>query len=264
MSFTFRSLPTTTPSSSTCSARESRISTNKHTSCIAHANHHRSADAATSPMSSMSRRSLLATPPALLALVPAFGAAAFSLPPPGFRFHQDKLDGYSFFYPEDWLPVTTSGNDVFFRNPFNAEENLFVDVSSISSSKYESVADLGSPQDAAAQNLEQFLEEFMSTRLGVRRVGEIISAVARTAPDGQLYYDIQTRVKSYASRNQLAVTQVEVDAGIELEWDRRFSTVLGTANKRLYSFRLQTSDSIFERDPERLLTVATSFRCKEV
>lgn len=48
----------------------------------------------------------------------------------------------------------------------------------------------------------------MSTRLGVRRTAEVVAAAARTAPDGQLYYDVQTRVRSYASRNQLAVTQV--------------------------------------------------------
>jgi len=211
-----------------------------------------------------SRRALLAAAPTLLALAPAFRAGAFTPPPPGLRLHQDKLDGYSFFYPEDWLPVTTSGNDVFFRNPFNAEENLFVDVSSPSSSKFDSVTDLGSPETAAIQNLDQFLEEFMSTRLGVKRQGEVVSAVARTGDDGLQYYDIQTRVKSYASRNQLAVTQTEIDQGIELEWDRRFLTVLGVANKRLYSWRLQTSNTVFEKDPERLLSVARSFKCKEV
>lgn len=26
----------------------------------------------------------------------------------GFRVHQDKLDGYLFFVPENWLPVTVS------------------------------------------------------------------------------------------------------------------------------------------------------------
>jgi PsbP len=218
----------------------------------------------TAPLA-FSRRALLAAGPTLLALAPAFRAGAFTPPPPGLRFHQDKLDGYSFFfYPEDWLPVTTSGNDVFFRNPFNAEENLFVDVSSPSSSKFESVSDLGSPETAAAKNLDQFLEEFMSTRLGVKRQGEVLSAVARTGDDGLQYYDIQTRVKSYASRNQLAVTQTEIDQGIELEWDRRFLTVLGVANKRLYSWRLQTSNKVFEKDPERLLSVAKSFQCKEV
>jgi hypothetical protein len=252
--------------SSTCRSRHSLVVVASH----------RSKD--TSPKSSIStdntthagtpwafsRRALLAATPTLLALAPALRAGAFTPPPPGLRFHQDKLDGYSFFYPEDWLPVTTSGNDVFYRNPFNAEENLFVDVSSPSSSKFESVTDLGSPETAAKTNLDQFLEEFMSTRIGVKRVGEVVSAVARTGDDGLEYYDIQTRVKSYASRNQLAVTQTEIDQGIELEWDRCFLTVLGVANKRLYSWRLQTSNKVFEKDPERLLSVARSFKCKEV
>ena len=46
--------------------------------------------------------------------------------------------------------------------------------------------------DAAAQRtLAQFLEELMSTRLGVRREGEIVSAAARTADDGKEYYDVE-------------------------------------------------------------------------
>jgi len=202
------------------------------------------------------------------ALFAAFGnlyqASAFTPPPPGLRFHEDKLDGYSFLYPDSWLPVTSSGNDVFYRNPFIVDENLFVDVSSPSSSKYDSVEDLGTPDEAAKRTLEQYLEEFMSTRLGVRRTGEVISASLRTGKDGRLYYDIQTRVKSYASRNQLAVTQAEIDQGVEMEWDRRYLSVLGVANHRLYSFRIQTANSTYESDSERLLTIADSFRCREV
>ena len=53
------------------------------------------------------------------------------------------------------LGVQTSGNDVFFRNPFNVEENLFVNVSSPSSSKYETVADLGAPEEAATRTEQQ-------------------------------------------------------------------------------------------------------------
>lgn len=150
-----------------------------------------------------SRRSVLALPASLaaaaaLAALPARPAAALVIPPAGFRYHEDKLDGYSFFYPEDWQPVTvsswvllwkadtpaiacagavdacqlavvaaahpplprpaapqTSGNDVFYRNPFNVEENLFVNVSSPSSSKYASVGDLGSPSGAAARIQQQ-------------------------------------------------------------------------------------------------------------
>ena len=103
--------------------------------------------------------------------------------PAGFRFHQDKLDGYSFIYPDNWIPVTTSGNDIFFRNPRqvptshqlhtersviklhpgvglsslhhwmlssallyrNVNENVFVNISSPSSSRYTAVSDIGSP-----------------------------------------------------------------------------------------------------------------------
>ena len=44
---------------------------------------------------------------------------------------------------------------------------------------------------AAQRTLAQFLEELMSTRLGVRREGEIVSATARTADDGKQYYDVE-------------------------------------------------------------------------
>lgn len=53
-------------------------------------------------------------------------------------------------------------------------------------------------------------------------------------------------MKSYASRAQLSVTQAEIDAATELEWDRRLITVLGSANNRLYEFRLQTANATYE------------------
>lgn len=40
-------------------------------------------------------------------------------------------------YPDRWAAVTSSGNDVFLRNPFNVDQNLFVDISSPSSSRCE-------------------------------------------------------------------------------------------------------------------------------
>lgn len=211
-----------------------------------------------------SRRAMLALPAGLLFLNSSKHAAAFVTPPPGYRYHQDKLDGYSFFYPQDWVPVTSSGNDVFYRNPFNVEENLFVDVSSPSSSKYATVEDLGSPQEAAQRTLDQYLTEFLSTRLGVKRTAEVVEATSRTGDDGQTYYDIQIRARSYASRNQLAVSQEEIDAGVELEWDRRYLTVIGVANKRLYEFRLQTATATYEKDQARLQSITQSFRCREV
>ena len=51
----------------------------------------------------------------------------------------------------------TSGNDIFYRNPTNVNENLFVDVSSPSSSTFESVEDLGPPDQAAKKTLNQVL-----------------------------------------------------------------------------------------------------------
>ena len=89
--------------------------------------------------------------------------------------------------------MQTSGNDIFYRNPRNVNENLFVDVSSPSSSNYSTVEDLGPPEEAAKRTLDQYLEELMSTRIGVRRTGEILSADKRTGPDGKDYYDIQVR-----------------------------------------------------------------------
>jgi len=62
---------------------------------------------------------------------------------------------------------------------------------------------------------------------------------------------LQVRMKSYASRAQLAVTQAEIDAAMELEWDRRLITVLGSANNRLYEFRLQTANSTYEASKVR-------------
>lgn len=78
---------------------------------------------------------------------------AFQTPPAGFRLQLDKLDGYSFLYPESWTVVTISGNDIFVRNPRNIDENLFVEITSPSSSRYETVADYAPTADAAAAKL---------------------------------------------------------------------------------------------------------------
>lgn len=138
-------------------------------------------------------------------------AQAFTAPPAGYRALVDKLDGYSFVAPENWIAVTSSGNDVFLRNPRSVEENLFVDITSPSSSRYKTVEDLGSPKDAANRLLDQYLtKEFMSTRLGIARYGEIVSASSRVADDGKTYYDIAIRMTSYGSRNAYAATRAEV------------------------------------------------------
>jgi hypothetical protein len=62
---------------------------------------------------------------------------------------------------------------------------------------------------------------------------------------------VQVEMRSYASRNQLAVSQRQVADALELEWDRRYLTVLGVANKRLYEFRLQTQNTTYEKNKVR-------------
>lgn len=62
--------------------------------------------------------------------------------------------------------------------------------------RYKTVEDLGSPTDAANKLLDRFLnKEFMSTRLGIRRQGEVVSASSREK-DGRLYYDIEVRCRA--------------------------------------------------------------------
>ena len=85
---------------------------------------------------------------------------------------------------------------MFYRAPISVDENLFVNTSSPSSSRYADVAALGTPQAAADATLAQYLTELMSTRLGVRREGRVVSAAARTAPDGREYYDVVARSRS--------------------------------------------------------------------
>ena len=71
--------------------------------------------------------------------------------------------------------MQSSGNEVFLRNPYNVNENLYVTISSPSSSKYKE-SNLQSPDATAQVILKQFLTEYMSTRLGVRREADVVDA----------------------------------------------------------------------------------------
>ena len=91
-----------------------------------------------------------------------------------------------------------------------------------------------------------------------------MSAASRTADDGRVYYDLEFRVRSLASRQQLAITAAERDDAVEVEWDRRLLTTLGVAGRRLYELRLQTGSTRGGASDEgraRLRTVQESFRC---
>lgn len=90
-----------------------------------------------------------------------------------------------------FIAVQSSGNDIFFRNPYNVNENLFVNISSPSSSKFGSIDDLKSPEAAAEITKQQYVRELMSTRLGVKRSAEILSASERIGDDDKKYFDLE-------------------------------------------------------------------------
>lgn len=117
-------------------------------------------------------------------------------PSVGFREHIDIFDAYSFLYPKNWIEVKGAGADIFFRDPFVLDENVSVEISSPSSSRFKSVEDLGTPLDAAEKVLKQYLTEFMSTRLGVRRASNVLTSSSRVADDGKVYYQVEVRFLS--------------------------------------------------------------------
>ena len=145
-----------------------------------HTHRHSCACAHASAPVTAHRRHLLSAASVLLASPPFWQAQALESIPAGYDRKVDKLDGYTFVYPDSWISVTSSGNEVFKRNPRVADENAFVTISSPTSSRYAQVADLGTPDDASELLQKQFLKEYMSTRLGVRREVQPIFARSRT------------------------------------------------------------------------------------
>uniref|UniRef100_A0A0F7CYP5 PsbP-domain protein 1 n=1 Tax=Cypripedium formosanum TaxID=53042 RepID=A0A0F7CYP5_9ASPA len=194
------------------------------------------------------------------AIFPQLGFDGVSIAEPlnEFKEYIDIFDGYTLLYPKNWIQVRGAGADIFFRDPFVLDENLSVELSSPSSSRYKTLEDLGPPQAAAEKVLKQYLTEFMSTRLGVRRESSILSTSSRIADDGKLYYQVEVNIKSYANNNELAV--MPQDRIARLEWDRRYLSVLGVGNNRLYELRLQTPEGVFLDEEKDLRQVMDSFR----
>uniref|UniRef100_A0A0F7CYP7 PsbP-domain protein 1 n=1 Tax=Geranium phaeum TaxID=379952 RepID=A0A0F7CYP7_9ROSI len=188
--------------------------------------------------------------------------AALAQPTVGLREYIDSFDGYSFQYPKNWIQVRGAGADIFFRDPYVLDENISVELSSPSSSKYKSVEDLGPPEEAGKKVLKQYLTEFMSTRLGVRRESSVLSTSSRVADDGRMYYQVEVNIKSYANNNELAV--MPQDRVARLEWNRRYLSVLGVENNQLYELRLQTPENVFVEEEYDLRQVMDSFRVNKV
>ena len=125
------------------------------------------------------------------------------------------------------------------------------------------LADLGTPEAAAADLLTQYLAEFASTRLGVRREAAVLSATPRAGGDGRDYLDIELNVKSFAAMQQYGVT-AEARGPQALEWDRRLLTTLGVANGRLYQLRLQANEERLEDVRPAFRAIMDSFRVFDV
>lgn len=215
------------------------------------------------PLTTFSRRILLYyTFTTAFASHVAFNELALAKPAFRYKEYFDNFDGYTFKYPQNWIQVRGANADIFFRDPINLDENVSVDITSPSSSKFNSIKDLGPPEAAGEKVLRQYLTEFMSTRLGVRRESNILSTSSRVADDGKMYYDIQVNVKSFANSNEMAV--MPQDRIPQLEWDRRYLSVLGVENNCLYELRLQTPEKIFAREENDLRQVMDSFRVVKV
>ncbi|RAL53742.1 hypothetical protein DM860_015470 [Cuscuta australis] len=180
----------------------------------------------------------------------------------GFREYIDTFDGYSFKYPQNWIQVRGAGAEIFFRDPFVLDANLSVEISSPSSSRYQSVEDLGPPEEAGKRALQQCLRELMSTRLGVRRESRILSTTSRMADDGRLYYQVEVNLKSYANNNELAI--MPQDRVASLEWDRRYLSVFGVGNNRLYELKIQYPENVFSEVESGIHEVMNSFRVNSV
>jgi hypothetical protein len=91
-----------------------------------------------------------------------------------------------------------------------------------------------------------------------------ISGLAHVGKNGQEYYDIAVRIRSYASRQQLAVSDSQRQEAIIQEFDRVLLTTLGVANMRLYEFRIQTPYKRLEKNSDTYTTMATSFQCNSM
>lgn len=68
----------------------------------------------------------------------------------------------------------------------------------------------------------------------------------------------QVNVKSYANTNQLAISPEERIR--RLEWNRRYYSVLGVENRRLYELRLQLPEKLVDAEQDELRVVLDSFQ----
>lgn len=69
-------------------------------------------------------------------------------------------------------------------------------------------------------------------------------------------------MSSYANNNQLAVMPESRVA--KLEWSRRYLSVLGVENSRLYELRLQVPERMLELEKNELRHIMNSFKVEKL
>ncbi|KAG0471938.1 hypothetical protein HPP92_016484 [Vanilla planifolia] len=112
---------------------------------------------------------------------------------------------------------------------------------------------------AKTQNeFKEYIDVFDGYSLLCSPESSILSTSSRVADDGKLYYLVEVNIKSYANNNEMAI--MPLDRISQLEWDRRYLSVLGVGNNRLYELRLQTPESVFLEEEDDLRDVMNSFR----
>merc|ERR1712048_216994 len=111
--------------------------------------------------------------------IPSFADSVHHVFNDEFSVYKNEVEKFRFLYPCSWTRVATSGTAVFYRNPDNFNESLFVEVSAPLFGEYVDIKGIGNPQEAAEKYLGLILQEFMSTRLGIRREAQVISALSR-------------------------------------------------------------------------------------
>lgn len=102
----------------------------------------------------------------------------------GLKAYVDNLDGYTFRYPNGWIPVKVSGvADVVFRDLIEETENVSVVVSDVEGNAQ--ISDLGNPTAVGQRLLSTVIAPS-----GSDRQAELVAAEARETED-KTYYTLE-------------------------------------------------------------------------
>lgn len=125
----------------------------------------------------MSRRGALLGAAGAAALLPAQDAEALS----GFNPLKDVQDNYQVFYPTGWTEVSVDGQDVVYKDVIEPLESMSV---SIAPTQRESIAEVGSKDEVAAQLVERALTS-------PNQQTQLVGTSERKDKNGNTYYTFE-------------------------------------------------------------------------